>query len=257
MIEFPNSISPLNCETAAPVAKPAASGGMRGKRARRAFTLIELLIVVAIMAILAALIFPVTGAINRRKMISRTRAELGLLKMAIDNYQSKLGFYPPDNTNSFALNQLYFELMGTTNTSKELVTLDGSARIRRADLASDFTQAFGLGVQGVANCSATGAGEEGRTAQRFLRSDLKPGQVASLLNFPGVKLLTCSIPGPYPIVSPSGSPLVPANANPFRYNSSSPTNNPNSYDLWVDIVIAGKTNRINNWSSEPIIVATP
>jgi len=236
---------------------PAADYEWPLDRGRRAFTLIELLIVIAIMAILAGLIFPVTGALNRRKMIARTKAELGLVKMAIDDYQTKLGHYPPDNPNYyFALSPLYFELMGTTNNGTEFVTLDGSAKIRRPTSGPDFRQAFGSGVQGFANCSATGGGEEARTAQRFLRSELKPSQVASFANFPNVKLLVSSIPGPYAVAGPFGT-LNPANANPFRYNSSNPTNNPNSYDLWVDIVIAGKTNRINNWSSEPIIVATP
>ncbi len=229
-----------------------ASGGPR------AFTLIELLIVIAIIAILAAMIFPVTGAINRKKMVSRARAELGLVKMAIEDYQTKLGHYPPDNPRSFEINPLYFELMGTTNAGTPLdpvfVTLDGTAKISR----TEFPAAFGSGaqaVQGLANCSARGAGEEGRMAQRFLRSDLKPNQVCSVAGYPMLKLLACSIPGPYNVVTPAS--IVPANANPFRYNSSNPTNNPNSYDLWVDIVISGKTNRINNWSSEPIIVGTP
>ncbi len=228
-----------------------------GRKARRAFTLIELLIVIAIIAILAALIFPVTGAINRKKMITRTKAELGLVKMAIDNYQTKLGFYPPDNTNSFALNLLYFELMGTTNNGSYFITLDGSARVHVPATGPELRQIFG--VQTFANTSVRGASEEARTAQRFLRSDLKPTQVASVANppYPDLKLLVCSIPGPYPIKTPQVSALNPVNANPFRYNSSNPTNNPNSYDLWVDIVIAGKTNRINNWSSDPIIVATP
>ncbi len=232
---------------------------LAGAKARRAFTLIELLIVIAIIAILASLIFPVTGAMNRRKMIARAKAELGLLKMAIDNYQTKLGFYPPDNTNSFVLNQLYFELMGTTNNGTYFITLDGGARVSVPAAGPELRQIFGPAVQGFANCSARGASEEARAAQRFLRSDLKPAQVAAVANpnFPNVKLLVCSIPGPYPIRTPQVSALNPLNANPFRYNSSNPTNNPNSYDLWVDIVIAGKTNRINNWSSEPIIVATP
>jgi hypothetical protein len=43
----------------------------------------------------------------------------------------------------------------------------------------------------------------------------------------------------------SGSP-----ANPWRYNSSSPTNNPGAYDLWIQLVINGKTNLVCNWSSQ-------
>jgi hypothetical protein len=41
---------------------------------------------------------------------------------------------------------------------------------------------------------------------------------------------------------------------PFSYNSSKPTHNVNSFDLWVDVKIGGKTNRINNWSAQPEIV---
>ncbi len=224
----------------------------------RAFTLIELLVVIAIISILAALIFPVTGALNRKKMVSKARTELNLVRMAIDNYNTKLGHYPPDNPNVPALNQLYFELLGTTNAgtavNPEFVTLDGSARIRQGN----FAGAFGPGVQGFANRSATTGGDDARMAQRFL-SDLKPAQVASFdptkdPDLANVKLLICSVPSWYKVTPRS---LLPANANPFRYNSSNPTNNPNSYDLWVDLLIAGKTNRISNWSTEPIIVATP
>jgi hypothetical protein len=42
--------------------------------------------------------------------------------------------------------------------------------------------------------------------------------------------------------------------NPWRYNSVSPVNNPKSYDLWVDILIGGKTNRICNWSDKYIVL---
>ena len=38
--------------------------------------------------------------------------------------------------------------------------------------------------------------------------------------------------------------------NPWRYNSSNPTNNPGSYDLWIQLKIAGKTNLICNWSKQ-------
>jgi hypothetical protein len=42
--------------------------------------------------------------------------------------------------------------------------------------------------------------------------------------------------------------------NPWRYNSSSPTNNPGAYDLWIQIVITpGQTNLICNWRKQPQI----
>jgi hypothetical protein len=40
--------------------------------------------------------------------------------------------------------------------------------------------------------------------------------------------------------------------NPWRYTSNpqSATNNPGSYDLWVQLVMGGKTNLICNWSKQ-------
>src|SRR5947209_7127483 len=71
---------------------PAAQGALPGL----AFTLIELLVVIAIMAILAALIIPITGAVTRAKLRSRTKTELRQIESAIVNYKTKKGIYPPD-----------------------------------------------------------------------------------------------------------------------------------------------------------------
>ena len=46
----------------------------------------------------------------------------------------------------------------------------------------------------------------------------------------------------------------PVTLNPWRYNSSHPTHNQATYDLWVDVIVDGKTNRISNWSDKPDIV---
>jgi hypothetical protein len=35
--------------------------------------------------------------------------------------------------------------------------------------------------------------------------------------------------------------------NPLRYNLSSPSKNPGSFDLWIEVVVGGKTNTIGNW----------
>src|SRR6185312_12165509 len=84
-------------------------------RRRTAFTLIELIVVIAIIGLLAAMIFPIAGAVNRHKQIGTAQTQLQALSLAIDSYKSKLGYYPPDNPNNAVSNQLYFELMGTTN----------------------------------------------------------------------------------------------------------------------------------------------
>ncbi|MEI9963171.1 MAG: hypothetical protein WDM76_19275 [Limisphaerales bacterium] len=78
---------------------------------------------------------------------------------------------------------------------------------------------------------------------------MKPAQTA-IYNDGGVdvKLLVCTVN------DPNYKPLGQLDVNPWRYNSANPTNNPGSFDLWVDILVRGKTNRISNWSKQPQIV---
>src|SRR6266566_6880314 len=82
---------------------------------RPAFTLIELLVVIAVIAILAALVIPVSGAVRAAGTKRRAMAEMTEVETLIESYKEKLGHYPPDNPGNPLLNQLYYELMGTTN----------------------------------------------------------------------------------------------------------------------------------------------
>jgi prepilin-type N-terminal cleavage/methylation domain-containing protein len=207
-----------------------------------AFTLVELLVVIAIIAVLVGFTIPALDAVKKRQVINQTQAEMGQLNAAIQNYHATYGIYPPDNPGNALNNQLYYELVGMTNTSPPGVspvvyrTLDGSQTIDSAQLAT----AFGAGVGGIVNCSKFKAGEEAQPAQNFLH-DLRPNQTAVVGN---VTLLVASVGGP----DASYAPLGTADVNPWRYNSSNPTNNPGTYDLWVQLVIIGKTNLVCNWS---------
>src|SRR5437588_9390060 len=58
-------------------------------RARFAFTLIELLVVIAVISVLAAMLFPITGAVNRIKIRTKARAELAQVRTDIESYKSK------------------------------------------------------------------------------------------------------------------------------------------------------------------------
>ena len=62
----------------------------------------------------------------------------------------------------------------------------------------------------------------------------------------GVNLLIGSVGGPDTTYQPLGQ----QDLNPWRYNSSNPTNNPGSYDLWIQLSIAGQTNLICNWTKQ-------
>ena len=229
-------------------------------RQNSAFTLIELLVVVAVIGVLTALLFPSIRGVSRIKLTSRARAEMAQLEAFIDSYKAKLGVYPPDNPDTrnnqvlAGLNQLYYELEGTR--------YEGNAFVAK-DLASEPLTAqkiltmFGPGVAGFFNCDRAGT-DEARPAVQFLHN-LKPSQIGNIsmtnsgtrLNATG-KVLVCSVPGPDPNEPPlnNGSPPL----NPWRYNSSFPTNNPNSYDLWVDIRVNGRVLRICNWSSQALII---
>lgn len=228
-----------------------ASGNSR-LGTRRAFTLIELLIVIAIMAILAAMIIPITGAVTAAKLRNRTKAELKQVESAIIDYKTKKGYYPPDNPNSpLFLNQLYYELLGTVLSNGTYTTLDGSASLAQSQLQPSGS-VFGLSskVSGFMN-TTKGAGDEGMIAKNFI-PNLKPTQVATMVS--GVKILVGSVgwqPNPWQPMPP-GSPYGPQKdgVNPFVYVSTNPTNNPNSFDLWIDIQVRGKTNRICNWSED-------
>ncbi len=234
-----------------------------------AFTLIELLVVIAIIAVLASMIFPITRAVNRTKTLTRARGELTEIETAIASYKAKTGVYPPDNTKpantlsaralAHATNPLYYELVGTTIISPSgakpvYQTLDGSTQISAMDAAAAF------GVSGFVNSDRGGGGDEGQQAQNFFPNLAQQniGQFR-LPNGATVRALVCSVPWPANSTVPYSPLMIPGaqTLNPWRYNSSNPTNNPTSYDLWVDVIINGKTNRISNWSSQPIIVGQP
>ena len=210
----------------------------------RAFTLIELLVVISIMGILAGFTFPVLKMVKRQQYLKIARAELEQVAGALDNYKAQYGAYPPGNgagtIQAGLTNQLYYELLGTTynSTTKYYMTLDSSATI----LDTAFTTAFNVG--GIINCTK-GSGEDAASAKSFL-SGLRANRFGtSLANGVWVTNLVTSVKGP----DENYRPLGVADVNPFRYVYPG-VQNPNSYDLWVQLVISGKTNLICNWNKQ-------
>ena len=142
------------------------------------FTLIELLVVIAIMAALAALLLPLAAAVKKHQYINNAQAEMAQLETAIDRYKAAYGFYPPGSTSSLT-NQLYFELVGTTNTSTGPIPFYLSLNSYGQVSASDANTIFGVG--GFMNCTKPNGGEDASVARNFI-PDLKPNQMAFLTN---------------------------------------------------------------------------
>jgi prepilin-type N-terminal cleavage/methylation domain-containing protein len=228
------------------------------------FTLIELLIVIAVIATLAALLMPVFNTVANHAVIQRAQSEREQLETAIERYHSKYGFYPP--CNGFAspaflgwglTNQLYYELVGTTNigtaSAPNFLTLDD-----RITNTPTLTQLI-FDVSGFMNCSRGAGGEDAVPAQSFL-TGLKSGQIANVPVAGGTISILCtaakSDPSYQPIPGPN--PQTPVTtvagqaANPWRYLYPG-VNNPQSYDLWVQVFVGGKTNLICNWKTDPQI----
>ena len=230
---------------------------------RHAFTLIELLVVISIITLIAALLLPVAGSAKRLAVIHNAQAEMAQLETAIDRYKSAYGFYPPDSTTTFLnpssgisipINQLYYELLGTTNIALPTATpiyqlLNNASQQLTGDAGGQVDTAFG--VIGFMNCNKPGADESTPQARNFL-PDLKPDRIGTVTitnkvtgHFATISNLITSVGGP----AAAYKPLGVFSMNPWRYNSSNPTNSPGSYDLWVQLVFGQQTNLICNWNN--------
>ena len=218
---------------------------------RRAFTLVELLIVIAIIGVLAAFTVVAVSTIKKKQTISTAQKELAQIESALEDYKAKYGVYPPANQHppgDYAapfdraqFSQLYYELSGVTHdtANQSYTTLDGATTIKE----TEYKSAYGVG--GVVN-STKGSGEDVTSAKNFL-SGLKSNQLFDQVTNSGVRTteIITTVGGP----DSTYKPLLASSLNPFRYIYPG-TNNPNSYDLWVQLVIKGRTNLICNWSKQ-------
>jgi len=222
----------------------------RGSSRKAAFTLIELLVVISIIVILAAMVFPIMNRVSVTQAKAVAKSQLFQMDTAIKAYQSKYGFYPPGNPAGAYTNTLYYELVGTLRTNVNgdpngavfYMPLDGSttSQINSNDVWTLFR------ITGFANSAPTLRGTDERPGPSSFLKDIKSTQLGTI-RFGAAQgtILVCSAGGEAP--NSTGN-------SPWRYNSQNPTNNPGSYDLWVDVYLGSRTNRISNWSSDPQIV---
>jgi prepilin-type N-terminal cleavage/methylation domain-containing protein len=219
--------------------------GFSGRRSR-AFTLIELLVVISIIALLASLIVGGTRYAGAKMRESRIRAELNALVSAIESYKADIGFYPPDNVVSRnplvvnpVTNALFYELTGTVVSNDTFVSRSGSEAIGTVDARQFF------GVDGFANHKKSPS----ELHRPFIQ--LKSGQFKEISSPPGPDVEVLAVPVGWPL-NRADQPTRVKGLNPWRYVSTSPTNNPQSFDLWAEYVEGKKVKIICNWSRDII-----
>jgi len=243
---------------------PGADQGCR-RMSGRGFSLVELLVVIAVIGLLASLIVGVGGVAARKSKESRIRGDLNRLVTAIENYKSRLGFYPPCNElNDPALrpppmNQLFYELSGTVFTSPPGQSQSGwftALSRNRQDPNSQFNASSIVGIFGT-----DGFANSARDSRDVkIKTEFKPSEVQTVTHpatGKAVEILVASVPPPR---TPASGTVVFANLNgttyyPWQYDSvSNQRINSESYDLWTDVEIGGKVIRFSNWESQPVVI---
>jgi len=191
---------------------------------KRGFTLIEMLMVIFIIALVAGMVIGVFALAGDNAKRKRVEAQLKQLEVAIERYHSKHGVYPPDNPANPNINQLFYELTGV------VVSSDGSTF---TDYEGNTFNPSVFGVGGIVHSDT-------KRPKNFLGDQVKTVDIG------GARMLSV------PVDWPEGFPNPPIPAKPtvnvWRYNSSNPRHNKNSYDLWAEVVLGGKLVTIANWN---------
>ena len=228
--------------------------GGRGKGVRQeavAFTLIELLTVIAVIGLLAALLTGLAGLAGPKGRQNRVRAELNLLVTAIENYQADFGHYPPDhvlqqqNPNdpndalvNPATNQLFYELSGVVvdNANRQFYTAG------RTEIISTATVKTFFNTDGFVNART----DPKKAPRAFFQP--KTSQYAEISSTPDVEVLVVPVKWP---LNRADQPTGVKGVNPWRYVSTRPTNNVNSFDLWAEWVEGKQVKILSNWNPNP------
>jgi len=203
---------------------------------RHAFTLIEMLVVIAIIGIVAALVVNMNAGAQAAKRNAQVNADKSKLMTMINNYQSKLNFYPPDNgslaaTNlayydaTAAINPLLYELTGATNTTNGYIqAFDGTTNVSTNIYYQVFVR------QSVANSNPD-------EPHNFFQPGPQPKEYTNYYpnSTPGLNVWGLLVP--VSMVSPTGTPIT----NFWHYDSSSTNrHNLSGYDLWAEYLIGTK-----------------
>jgi len=223
---------------------------------RHAFTLIEMLVVIAIIGIVAALVINMNSGAQAAKRNAQVNADKSGLMLMINDYHSKLNFFPPDNTNLATLSVTSpvafsnYDVVASTNPL--LYELTGSVNNTTGLYAGTITTFDGTNVP-----MATFQLLYGRTAVANANTDephnfFQTGpQGKEYTNYDAVPLLKGLIVPVILSTTPNQDGTQPAN---FWHYDASSTNRHNlqGYDLWAEYVTGTKNGALiittnGNW----------
>jgi hypothetical protein len=162
------------------------------------------------------------------------------LLAAIEAYKNEFGFYPPDNVLSHqplvvdaVNNPLVYELADTVyNPTNQMFSLSGLEPAEAGYVTNFFH------CDGFKNC-----GPSANQTGHFLPHDSLP--VRQLHDDPDVFVL-----GPELLYDQFPEETLDAiHLSPWRYVSSSPTNNPAKFDLWIELETKDQKVTIGNWTA--------
>ncbi len=239
--------SPANMKTASIL----ITTRYRSRRAQAAFTLIELLVVIAIMGILAGFLVGLAPAAGAKMRESRVRAELASLTSIIEAYKAKYGFYPPDGFDKSTglvdprLSPLYYELTGMQVINPKDAARGVFKSVSGGETVKPRVVEALFGRDGFAN--------SGADRRQLFNASFRASQHAVVFtdtSDPTIAMEVLAVGVPFPANHPDypiknlqrGSyTLNKPGVNPWRYVSSTPTNNPTSFDLWAEIPVRDRT----------------
>jgi len=174
------------------------------------------------------------------KVSAAIRNQRRELLSAIEAYKAYFGVYPPDHVLSKqplvvdpVTNTLLYELVGTIyNPTNKMFQLGG---LEAAD--AKYVKVF-FQCDSFKNC-----GERPDQIKRFLTTTPLPAR--QLHDDPDVFAVG------FQVVDEGTAPEVvwEFEMSSWRYVSSSPTNNPGKFDLWIDVKTKSQTVTIGNWKA--------
>jgi hypothetical protein len=212
--------------------------------------------VLALVVLLVGLVYSAYAFIAAKVLEARVRATIprlcasmrqqrGVLITAIQAYKTHFGVYPPDHglgrpplVADAITNGLLYELAGVLYNPTNATFQVGQLEEADAKYVKDFFHCDGF----------RNSAQTPEQLKRFLPSEKLP--VRQFHDDPDVFVLAFTVPFEELRPDVAWEILIGhVDISPWRYISSSPTNNPGRFDLWIDLEANHRKITIGNWTA--------